>query len=152
MIRDKILPGNTISRYCGYQTLSEATGYPTADAYKLSNTDRRHNPPYLSFNWLEYFKRKTETERIAEIKIILSKKMKVGTQAKLALLVVEEIHKEFENAKENPNIDLQHLPVEATEWKDPSHCGLLIDIDQDEDVIAALLAQVPNKLVPAKKE
>lgn len=151
MIGDKIPTNNTISRYCGKQTLSEANGYPTADAYKLSNTDKRHNPPYLSFNWLEYFKRKTEPERIDEIRIILNKKMNVGTQAKFALLVVGEIRKEFENAQENPNIDLQHLPVETSEWKDPSHCGLLIDIDQDEDVIAALLAQVSCRLVPAKK-
>ena len=153
MIHDKISPGNTISRYCGATTLSQVTGYPTADAYKLSDTDRKHNPPYLSFNWLEYFKGKTEIEQIDEIRIILNKKMRrIGTQARLALLAVEEIHKEFKNAQENPNIELQHLPVETPEWNDPSHCGLFIDIDQDEDVIAALLAQVPCKLVPAKKE
>lgn len=150
MIHDKIPPGNTISRYCGATTLSES-GYPTADAYKLSDTDRRHNPPYLSFNWLEYFEGKTQREQIDEIRIILKKKMRrIGTQARLALLAVEEIHKEFNNAHENPNIDLQHLPVETPEWDDPSHCGLFIDIDQDEDIIAALLSQINCKLVPAK--
>ena len=153
MIHDKISPGNTISRYCGRQTLSEETGYPTANAYKLSGTDRKHTPPYLSFNWLEYFKGKKRTEQIDEIRTILNKKMRrIGTQARLALLAVEEIHQEFKYAQENPNIDLQHLPVETPEWNDPSHCGLFWDIDQDEDVIAALLAQIPCSLVPAKKD
>lgn len=153
MIHDKISPGNTISRYCGFQTLSEETGYPTADAYKLSDTDRKHTPPYLSFNWLEYFQGKKRTEQIDEIRTILNKKMRrIGTQARLALLAVEEIHQEFKYAQENPNIDLQHLPVETPEWNDPSHCGLFWDIDQDEDVIAALLAQIPCNLVPAKKD
>ena len=152
MIGEEIPLKDSISRYCGKTTLSELNGLPTADAYKLSNTDRENNPPYLSFNWLEYYKSKTHAEQIEEIRTIINNKMRrIGTQAKLVLLVVEQIHKEFENAQEK-QVKINHLPVETSEWEDPSHCGLFWDIDQDEDVIATLIAQTSSRLEPAKKQ
>jgi len=153
MTGDQIRAGNTILRYCGFQMLSEEDGKPTAAAYKLSKRDKEHDPPYLSFNWLEYFSGQTKKVQIEAIRTILEKKMnRIGSQAKLALLPVEEIHRKFEESEENINIDIQHLPDETPEREDPSHCGFLmdIDIDKDEGVVAKLLAQVVCTMKPAK--
>lgn len=141
--------GNTISRYCGGATV-EDDGRILPTAFMLRAKDREHNPPYISFNWLEFFDRHSQDAQIEEIRTALKKKLNIGSNAKLALLSVADIHREFYQNGEQIKIDIQHLPEETPGSEDPSHCGFIMDVDIDEGVIATLLAQLVSRTVPAQ--
>jgi|GEM_PF-797505 len=145
---DDIPKTDSISRYCPYSRLSEITGKPTGAAFQLKTKDIQSEiQPHISVNWLEYFDGKERANQIEEIRIILSKKMKIGTQAKLALLNVGAIYRKFESSEYSPRV--LHWPDHTDYYDDPSHAGIF-DVESDPDVIADMIAQIDSELIPAK--
>lgn len=144
---DPIPETDTITRYCSYNRISELTGKPSGAAFKLRSRDMESANPHISVNWLEYFDTKDKQGQIREIRNILSKKMKVGSNAKLALLNVGALNKHFRNSDYNPRI--LHWPDNTETYTDPSHAGIF-DIENDPDIIADMLAQVESEILPAK--
>jgi hypothetical protein len=143
---DRIPETDTISRYCPYTKISE-TGKPLGSAFMPRARDLESENPHISVNWLEYFKQATKQGQIQEIRNILSIKMKVSNSAKLAILKVNDIYKQFKNSNYKPKI--LHWPDQTEAYSDPSHAGIF-DIENDPDVIADMIAQIDCDMVPAK--
>lgn len=146
---DNIPERDTISRYCPFTKISEITGKPSGDAFKLKSGDFKSENPHVSVNWLEYFAGKEKEIQINEVRNVLSIKMKggIGGRSKLALLKVAAIHKCFENS--GCNLRILHWPDITDDYDDQSHAGIF-DVESDPDVIADMIAQVECELVTAR--
>ncbi len=141
-MKDDLLPNEDhISRYCKGTSLNE-DGTVSGGSFKL-----RDGETYLSVNWLEFLKRASRDEEIAEIRRILKTKINPGGTAKIAVLNVGEICAHV--AEETVGIEVRHRPDEPDNITDPSHSGIF-DTFQDEDLIVELIAEKVQANYPAK--
>lgn len=81
---DKILDQHHIARYC--KPTQAADGQIQASAFML-----RAGEESLSVNWLEFLSHSSREGEIAELRIIYSAKLSVGTRAQIAVLNVGEV-------------------------------------------------------------
>jgi len=130
-----------ISRYCGGTQL-KPNGSPSGAAFRLRNNQET----YLSVNWLEYLNKKNRDEEIDEIRKIISKKLNVGTKAKISVLNVGEVRNHVSMSSDDQRkLQILHEPENG----DPSHSGIH-NLRPEDDLIADLIAQVIQEAHSAK--
>jgi len=135
-----------VSRYCGGAQV-KPDGTPSGKAFRLRML--RDGPePYLSVNWLEFLEKADRTGEIEEIRQVLSRKLRLGSRAKIAVLnvgeTVDHVHR---NSEDRRVLRVSHEP--ETNPPDPSHSGIH-NLRLDDELIAELIAQTIKKVYPAK--
>ncbi len=126
MKRDVIPDEDHVARFCKKTTIYQ--GEIQASAFIL----RKKYEPCLSVNWLEYLKCQNREEEIIEIRNILSSKLALHRDAKIAVLNVGEVCD-----LDRENLEVLHNPA----LSDPSHSGIYSQ-KEDEGLIAELILQV----------
>jgi hypothetical protein len=130
-----------IARYCSSKNISEKDGNIQATAFML-----RPDENCLSVNWLEYLNCPDRKSEIAEIQRIYSIKLKVGSQAKIAVLNVGKVCiKVFEESTDHRTLDILHDPL----GNDPSHSGIY-NLKQNDELIAELIRETKHEKYPAR--
>lgn len=127
---DPIPDTNHIARYCKPTHISD--GKIQATAFML-----REGEESLSVNWLEFLNCTNRESEIEEIRNIYSKKLKVGVNAKIAVLNVGEAReKVIKESQDRRKLEVLHNP----ENDDPSHSGIY-NSKQDNELIAELILE-----------
>lgn len=140
MQRDRVPDSDHISRYCGGAQTHE-DGRISGTAFRL-----RESEEYLSVNWLEYLGLADRHSQIEEMRRVLRAKLKLGSQARLAVLNAGRLHEHVASASPDRRmLDILHEP----EPVDPSHAGIF-GLRPDDTLIAELIAQVVQETYPAK--
>ena len=136
---DRVPENHHISRYCSTTRCTE-DGQVTGAAFELRQTEE-----YLSVNWMEFLNLVDRAEEIRAVRRILSSKITVGTNAKIAILNVGEIVTHVRaNSPDFKILSVIHEPEED----DPSHSGVY-GFEYNDPLIADLLAEVINDTYPA---
>jgi hypothetical protein len=139
VINDAIPSSDHIARYCPSRTAPD--GAIQATAFML-----RSNEPELSVNWLEFLKLLDRPSQIGELRQIFNKKMKVGANAKFAVLnvgqVVETVRQESEDSRD---LTVLHKPAPD----DESHAEIL-GLRQDDELIAEIVVQLIQESFQAR--
>jgi hypothetical protein len=134
-----------IARYCSSKKISEKDGSVQASAFML-----RSDENYLSVNWLEYLNCPDRRSEIAEIQRIYSIKLKVGSQAKMAVLNVGKVRiKVLEESTDHRSLDILHNPLDNPLENDPSHSGIY-NLRQNDELIAELIRETVHETYPAR--
>lgn len=140
MQRDRVSDTEHISRYCGGAQIHE-DGRISGIAFRL-----RESEDYLSVNWLEYLGLADRHSQIEEMRRVLGAKLKLGSQARLAVLNAGRLHEHVASASPDRRmLDILHEP----EPVDPSHAGIF-GLRPDDTLIAELIAEVVQETYPAK--
>ena len=131
MMQDKHLPFNdNTARYCPGSKIDD-NGEISPTAFHL-----RQGESFLSVEWLEYLGKFDRPGEIQAVIDILSKKLRLGSSARIAVLEVgatcSHVRKETGHT-----IRFLHEP----EPEDPAHSGIY-DTAVDEMIIAELLAEM----------
>jgi hypothetical protein len=107
--------------------------------------------PYLSVNWLEYFRIPEREKQIEILREVLSKKLKrVPTNARIVVLNVGDICKRVhDGTDDNHIIEVLHQPEQTPEYNDESHSGIF-NLLIDDIIIPDLLRQSILEEYPAK--
>ena len=126
---------DSVARLCGGSHIRE-DGSIAATAFKP-----RPGEAYLSVNWLEFLPlggRPTELEAIRQV---LSRKRKIGTTARLAVLNVGQACDAVrQNSVNHTVLTVRHEPeAELGRPQDPSHAGIY-GVPTDDNTIPELLA------------
>jgi predicted transcriptional regulator len=128
-----------IARYCGGSHISE-DGLITPTAFHLR---RDQNEKYLSVDWLEILNQPDRISEIAAVRGIISQRLRLGKTSKIGILKVGEVIDYVINESRS-SIRILHGP----EPDEPSHSGIY-DTDQDEELIAELIAEKVLEIYPA---
>ena len=132
-----------ISRLCGGSQV-KSDGTISGSAFLL----RKRVPieSSLSVNWLEFLKKHDRNVEVNEIRKVLSKKLTLGSNARIAVLNVGEMRNHVQqNSEDKRVLRALHEPSD----NDPSHSGIY-DLKLDDDLIADLIAQTIKESHPAK--
>jgi len=126
------------ARYCPGSRIAE-NGKPAPAAFHL-----RKGEPYLSVEWLEYLGQPGRPDEIRAVIEILSKKLRLGASARIAVLGVGAVcaHVRKETGY---SIRVLHEP----EPDDPAHSGIH-DTAADEMMIAELIAEAVEETHPVQ--
>jgi len=132
------LPGTDhVTRYCR----GDAAGSPAS--FLL-----RGGESYLSVNWLEFLKKTDRNEEIIEVKKVLSKKLKLGSTARIAVLNVKKTRAHvLQESFDSREINFKHEPESPN---DESHSGIHNTRCEDEMLIAELIFETIIEEYPAK--
>ncbi len=131
---------NHISRCCFASRCTE-DGQVTGAAFLPREKD-----DYLSVNWLEYLQQANRQDEIQEVRRVLSLKLELTTNAKIAVLNVGDILDHVQaNTPDNRSLRVLHVPVEI----DPSHSGIY-GFKYDDPMIADLIAEVVQETYPSQ--
>jgi len=132
---------NHISRCCFASRCTEE-GQVTGAAFQPRETDE-----YLSVNWLEYLQQTNRQEEIQEVRKILSLKLTLTPNAKIAVLNVGDILDHVQaKTPDNRSLKVLHVPEE----NDPSHSGIY-GFTFDDPIIADLIAEVVQETHPSQE-
>lgn len=138
---DQIPDSNNIARYCKPTCVDE--GEIQATAFMLRSDEQS-----LSVNQIEFLECFTREEEIIEIRNILSKKLKIGASAKIAILNVGEMRsKILTESEDKRNLEVLHDPQENP--PDPSHSGIY-NLKADDELIAELILETVLEDYPAR--
>jgi len=138
---DPIPDQDHISRYCSATRCTEK-GQVTGVAFQLRPTDE-----HLSVNWLEFLQLANRQEEISEVRRILSSKLGLGAEAKIAVLNVGEILNYVRiQSPDRRNLSVLHDPKED----DPSHSGIC-GYQYEDHLIADLIAEIVQTTYPARE-
>lgn len=147
-MRDDPIPHiDDITRLCGGSHIDPETGSigPGAFMLKEKDTDRS-----LSVNWLNYFQLNRESQ-VDEVRRVLTKKIRVRTSARLAVLNVGQAINSVQDATGGTaSILILHAPDSLeSQWDDPSHSGIY-GLYIDDDISAVALSEKIIEIYPAK--
>ena len=132
-------PEDHIARYCGGSHISEDELIaPTA--FHLRHDQ---NEEYLSVDWLEILNQPDRIAEIAAVRGIIGQKLRPGKTSKIGVLNIGEVIDYVIN-ESGSSIRILHEP----EPGHPSHSGIY-DTDQDEELIAELIAKKVLEIYPA---
>lgn len=139
-MKDDPLPREDhIARYCGGSHIDEDELIaPTA--FHLRHNQ---NEKYLSVQWLEILKQPNRISAIANVQGIIGQKLRPGKTSRIGVLNVGEVIDHVAN-ESGSSIRILHEPEPA----DTSHSGIY-DTDQDEELIAELIAKKILEIYPA---
>ncbi len=137
MARHLPLDDHTV-RYCPGSKLME-DGRPAPTAFHL-----RRGETYLSVEWLEALNQENRNEAIADVIAILSRKLRLGSSARLAVLNVGQV---CGHVREASLYSLRFL--HEPEPDDPMHSGIH-DTAQDEMLIAELITEKIEEIYSVK--
>jgi hypothetical protein len=129
-----------VARYCKASTIED--GEVQATAFML-----RDGEEYLSVNWMEYLNCSNKRDEILALQGIYSRKLSVGTTARIAILNVGAIRTKV--ARESPDMRRLRVLHEPIIPEDPSHAGIY-DFSTEEELIAELIAQTVLEKYPAR--
>lgn len=126
------------ARYCPGTKLTE-DDRPAPTAFHL-----RRGETYLSVEWLEALNQESRNDAISEAIAILSGKLRLGANARLAVLNVGQVCRYVREASLY-SIRFLHEP----ELHDPAHSGIH-DTGQAEMLIAELITEKVEAIYPVK--
>lgn len=136
---DQVPDTDHITRYCPGGSIED--GKISGIAFR-----RRKDELYLSVNWIEFLKKENRLAEVAEIRTILSSKLKISSNAKIAVLIVGQVRNHvLSNSEDRRSLNVIHEP----EITDPSHSGIH-NLNLEDDLIADLIAQTIQEIYPAK--
>ncbi len=141
---DPVPDTDHISRYCG-GSQEKPDGTMSGKAFRLR---KRSGEPerYLSVNWLEFLNRNDRSAELDEITRVLSRKLTLGSRAKIAVLNVGETRDHVRrNSEDKRVLRVLHEP----EAGDPSHSGIF-NFGLEDKAIAELIAQTVKEIHPAR--
>jgi hypothetical protein len=124
-----------ISRWCKPSHVDQEVVSVLAFMLEESDTDDA-----LSVNWLEFLNKPNRLSEIAEIQLILSKKMrKVSKNSRIAVLNVGKAVSEVnEQLAGKLSVTILHNPTkEEGKWEDPSHSGIYGLTRNNSDALTA---------------
>ena len=130
--------GHHTARYCSGTRLT-TKGFAAPTAFHL-----RPGESYLSVQWLEYLNQTDRWSEIQEIINFLSRDMRLGSTAKIAVLNVGEICNHVYDSL-GYRIRVLHEPEEGN----AAHSGIH-DTARDEMMIAELLAEKVSEMHTVK--
>lgn len=138
------IPGeHHLTHYCGFAQIHEDDGTIDGSAFIP-----REGEESVSLNWMEYFSRLSEDQQLAEIRLVLTSKMRrIGAQAVLAILNARTTCDQA--VKKSRKISVKHDPLVPPPYDDPSHSGIY-GLTIKDDVLGELIAQSVLRTVPAK--
>lgn len=146
---DPLPPNDHISRWCGGSHIDPETGSIGPGAFMLKPKDI---DGAVSVNWLEFLDPSDREIQLRKVRaVFLSKRMKLGSKAKFAVLNVGEA---INNVKEETGAKIQpsilHSPKELPgQWEDPSHSGIY-GLPTDDDTSAVALSNSVIEAYPAR--
>jgi len=129
-----------VARYCKPTTIDE-------DEIQATAFMLREGEEYLCVNWLEESKSPSRASQIRDLQELYTKKLKVGSTARIAILNVGTLRTKVE--RESPDSRLLRVLHEPEEPDDLSHAGIY-EIRYDDEIIAELIAQVVLEKYPAR--
>lgn len=145
---DIIPDSDHVARYCKPSTIEDCQIQATA--FQLRPKDKS-----LSVNWLEFLKCSDRNEEIAAIQKVYNNKLKVRSNARVAVLNVGKTRSKvlFESVDQR-SLEFKHNPLDFPDdplKTDPSHSGIY-NIKHDDEMIAELILSViePHHIYPAK--
>lgn len=140
-MKGQIIPdSNHIGRYCSARTVDN--GEITAAAFMLRKTEL-----YLSVNWVEELKQPDRITEIRELQDLYSRKLKVGSTARIAILNVGAFrNKVARESSDGRLLQVTHEP----EFDDPTHAGIH-GIPHDDEMVAELIAESVLEIHPARQ-
>ena len=131
---DKIEDQDHIARYCKPTHVSD--GQVQATAFML-----RKGEPNLSVNWLEFLDCPNREIEISELRKIYPQKLRVGKNAKIAVLNIGEVRKKVQaESPDKRNLEVLHDPDYTEAYEDPSHSGIY-NLKLDDELIAELILE-----------
>lgn len=139
--RHELAPAHHVARHCRRRDVRD-DGTVTPAAFEI-----RPGEEYLSANWLEYFHEADRPSQIAGVRQALTDKgFRVSRNAYFAVL---NAGASVTMCRVTLNLEIQFIAL--GELHDPSHTGIFGYTMQDNDSIAALLAQLvnPDEVYPA---
>ena len=129
---------DSTARYCpGSRLLEDGTVSPTA--FYLRSNER-----YLSVEWMEMLKKTDRINEVREVVRIFSKKLRLRTSAKIAIVHVGDACSHVKDVS-GFEIRFLHEPKRG----DRAHSGIH-DTAQDEMLIAELIAEKVTESYPVK--
>lgn len=131
-----------IARYC--RPIHAPNGQVQGSAFLMRPVDE-----HLSVNWLEYFNFSSRQEEINEVRNVYASKLRVGANAKLAILNVGQVkEKVLSESEDRRNLEILHDPIED-DPPDPSHSGVY-NLRLDDELIAELILETVLEVYPAR--
>ena len=131
-MKGQVVPDSDhVARYCKASTVED--GEVQATAFML-----RDDEEYLSVNWLENLNCSDRRSEIRALQGLYSRKLNVGTAARIAILNVGTFRAKVAN--ESPDMRQLRVLHEPIIPEGPSHAGIY-DISSDDEIIAELIAQ-----------
>jgi len=132
-----------IARFC--KPTQAPNGQVQATAFML-----RPGEESLSVNWLEFLSYSSRETEIEELRDIYSRKLKVGTGARIAALNVGEMRaKVLTESLDRRHLRVLHDPLYGT-VDDPSHSGIY-DLKPDDELIAELILETVRETYSARR-
>ena len=140
-MKGEILPDHHhVSRYC--KSTYAPGGQIQATAFML-----RKGEETLSVNWLEFLNCPNRENEITQLQNIYSKKLKIGTHAKIVVLNVGEVrNKVLEESLDQRQLEVLHDPL----TDDPSHSGIH-NLKEADELIAELFLETVRETYSAHK-
>jgi len=138
---DAIPDSDHVARYCKPSTIEDGEIMATAFQIRLGEES-------LSVNWLEYLECSNRSEEITMIRNAYSKKLKVTSNAKIAVLNIGNTReKVMSGSDDQRNLEFKHDPSR----QDPSHSGIY-NINHEDELISELILSAieKNNIYPAK--
>jgi hypothetical protein len=140
-MKGEVVPNSDhVARYCKASTVEG--GEVQATAFML-----RDGEEYLSVNWLEDLNCSDRTSEIRTLQDLYSRKLSVGTAARIAILNVGALRNKV--ARESPDMRQLRVLHEPIIPEDPSHAGIY-DFSSNDEIIAELIAQTVLEKHPAR--
>lgn len=142
---DIVPDADHVTRLCGGSHIRE-DGTIAATAYKP-----RPGETYLSVNWLEFFPGKDRDAALAEVRIALAGKRKIGGTSRLAISNVGSMRAIVrQESAARSELTVRHEPEDEPGCPaDPSHSGVY-GIPEDDMTVPELIAANVTNVVPAK--
>ena len=134
---DQVPDSDHISHYCKGTSI-EADGSINGTAFQI-----REGEEYLSVNWLEFLKKTSRNEEIAEVRNVLQTKLKLGSRSRIAVANVGSL---VNHVWEKRILNVKHEPELPD---DPSHSGIF-GYEIDDILIADMIAEVFQESYPSK--
>jgi hypothetical protein len=132
-----------IARFC--KPTQAPNGQVQATAFML-----RPGEESLSVNWLEFLSTSSREAEIEELRNIYSRKLKVGTGARIAALNVGDMRAEvLAESPDRRNLRVLHDPQYGT-VNDPSHSGIH-GLKPDDELIAELILETVRETYFARR-
>lgn len=136
---DRISDEDHIARYC--KPTQAPDSQIQATAFML-----RAGEESLSVNCLEFLNCSTRHNEIEELRKVYSAKLRVGVNARIAVLNCGEVrHRVNTESLDGRNLKILHDPL----CGDPSHSGIY-NLREDDELIAELILQTVQEIYGAR--